>query len=115
MKKSLPLLFTCILLLSGCEKSSTDDNDNSGGSSLPAVTLTLSPTSLVFDDSDPANNRITVSSNAAWTAQTSSDKLQIDKTNGEAGETVITVTDIPYGASETLIITTVKRNETDTP
>lgn len=115
MKKSLPLLFTCILLLSGCEKSSTDDNDNSGGSSLPAVTLTLSPTSLVFDDSDPANNRITVSSNAAWTAQTSSDELQIDKTNGEAGETVITVTDIPYGASETLIITTVKRNETDTP
>lgn len=108
MRKYSYLLFALFLILTaGCGKDEVTTEE------LEKATLSVSPENLNFDENNPANNQITITSNVSWSINTSNPALKVDKTEGNAGETTVTVTDIPAGTTYMLTVSTEKRNDTD--
>ena len=104
MKKySYLLLIFLSIYFTGCEKDETIEE-------LEEATLSVSPESLNFDENNPSNNQITIISNVSWNIDVSNNALKINKTEGDPGESKVTVTDIPAGETYMLTISTVKRN-----
>ncbi|WP_455498393.1 DNA/RNA non-specific endonuclease [Coprobacter sp.] len=107
MKKySYLLLFFIFILTPGCEKDETTNE-------LEKATLSVSPENLNFDENNPSNNQITIISNTSWNIDVSNPALKIDKSKGNAGESTVSVTDIPVGETYMLTVSTEKRNSTD--
>lgn len=107
MKKySYLLLISLFVLTTGCEKDETTEEPEK-------AELSVSTENLSFDENNPSNNQITITSNVSWSIDVSNPTLKIDKSEGDAGETTVTVTDIPTGATYMLTITTKKRSSTD--
>lgn len=100
------LLIFLSVYLTGCEKDETITE-------LEEATLSVSPENLNFDENNPSNNQITITSNVSWSINVSNNALKVDKSEGEPGESKVSVTDIPTGKTYMLTISTIKRNETD--
>lgn len=90
MKKIYCFLSICaVALFYGC----TSDSESQD------AYLEVSPVKVVFDESNPAANIITVKSNNSWNIDVASSELLLDKTSGGAGENSVTVLSIPSGKS----------------
>lgn len=100
------LLFLLFIAINGCEKEDITDP-------YEDATLSVSTEKINFDANNPENNQFTIISNVPWSINVSNNDLKVDKTEGEAGENIVTVTDIPVGKTYTLTVSTVKRNEED--
>ena len=110
----LLLAFCAAAFAAGCGNSDQEE---------PAQqpVLIVSPTTLVFDESDAAKNLVTVRSNGMWTVAPESG-LTVDK-RSDNGDGSFTVTDAPTGRSTVLTVSsggltqtvTVVRNATPEP
>ena len=80
----------------------------------PELSLKITPNRLTFDPVNPANNRISITSNAPWKVNVNTSQLQLDKTEGSAGKNSITVMEVLTEGELTFTVTTTSRGETDT-
>ncbi len=76
------------------------------GGGVPS--LEVSPASIDFDPAKPAWNVITVHSDVAWKAVVSNPEVKIAPTEGVGGSERISVTDMPYGVTATVTVTTAR-------
>ncbi|MDY3979458.1 MAG: DNA/RNA non-specific endonuclease [Tidjanibacter sp.] len=68
--------------------------------------ITVSPKAMTFDAANPSANVVTVSSNSGWSLTVSDSALRVDRLSGNAGDTPVTVTDMPEGQAMTITFTT---------
>ncbi|UKI39750.1 MAG: hypothetical protein L6V35_02770 [Alistipes putredinis] len=61
--------------------------------------LEVTPAKVTFSRTIQSQNLITVKCNNSWSIQVGSPELVLDKTNGNAGENIVTVLSIPDGKS----------------
>ncbi len=110
MKKSFIYSLLMFFTLCACEKTSQEE-PLPPGTDPEELFLTVSPSSITFDENDPSKNIITINTNTYWEATASSPALKIDKDKGTSEDTQIQITDAPAGESCTLTISTVPQNE----
>ena len=103
--ESLALVAVLVSAASACDNASQQEN--------PEIRLSVSTRSIIFDESAGAENAFTVTSNVPWRAEGNVRSLEFDPTEGNAGETEVTVTDINPGMTGTITVTTVRQNVTD--
>ncbi len=107
--------FLCIAtLLCACEDPKQDDPTIPGAGTDPEVEasyLTVSPSTLTFNEENTNENIVTITTNSSWEATVSSPNLKIDKLGGTATIKQLKILDIPAGETHTLTITTVPENE----
>ncbi len=107
--KSILYFLGAIALFCACEEPKQDEPVISNPDpEVEETYLSLSPeTELTFNEENPEENIVTITTNASWEATTSAPDLKIDKTQGSATVKTIKITDTPAEESRTLTVTTI--------
>ena len=107
MKRTLK---SCIAIAGMAILASCSALENEGDGN---IRLFVSTESLEFDEENPDNNTFIVTSNVAWRAEGDIPELKFEPENGGAGDTRIQITDMAFGRSGTITVTTVRENPND--
>lgn len=97
-----------ISMLWSCENPVTPEQDDNG-ETISDIELSVSADKITYNPDEPDGNSFTVTSNVPWTANSDTGELIFSPYEGQAGETVVTVTGMTAGKTGSITITTTKR------
>lgn len=109
ISRSLTAAIFCsaVFMTNGCDLATSDLD------SLPEAELSVTPETLVYDETDPENNIFTVVSSVPWSAESDNGSIRFQPDEGLEGETTVIVTNVGEGVSGTITFKTVRRSSTD--
>ena len=85
-----------ISMLWSCENPVTPEQDDNG-ETISDIELSVSADKITYNPDEPDGNSFTVTSNVPWTANSDTGELIFSPYEGQAGETVVTVTGMTAG------------------